>query len=78
MSDDDEDLQPASRHLNIITDCDGQTWISAHEVVTLLRAIANTHRNLADDPDCDLHSAAAAIDYEADNIDFMAIAKTGR
>jgi hypothetical protein len=69
----DETVQPASSQLNIVPATDGQAYIPAHDVVAFLRAIASSCRNLADDPDCDLHSAAGAIDYEADNIDCRAI-----
>lgn len=78
MSDDDDDeyVPPASRDLNVVTANDGTAYIPAHEVVRLLRAIADSCRTLAGDPDCDLRSAAAAIDFEADNVDCMAIANT--
>ncbi|MFJ8929282.1 hypothetical protein ACIRLA_22155 [Streptomyces sp. NPDC102364] len=73
---DNEDVQPASRHLSIATASDGQAYVLASDIVTLLRAIADSCRNLADEPECDLRSAAGAIDYEADNIDCMAIERT--
>ncbi|MET9728455.1 hypothetical protein [Streptomyces zaomyceticus] len=55
---------------------DGQSWIPADAVVHLLRAIADGHRSLADDPDCDLNSGADAIDSEADAIECRAIMQT--
>lgn len=57
---------PAFGRVPLVTGDDGCAYINADTVVILLRAIASTHRNLADDPDCDLHTAAAAIDQEAD------------
>ncbi|MFF0588432.1 hypothetical protein ACFYWD_20945 [Streptomyces sp. NPDC003781] len=55
---------------------DGQPYLSCEVVTILLRAIATSCRNLADDPDCDLHTAGAAIDIEADTLEFRAIAAT--
>lgn len=55
---------------------DGQAWIPAAAVVQLLRAIADGHRGLADDPDCDLRSGADAIEAEADAIEVRAIMQT--
>ena len=66
----------ATDQLPIVTDTAGHTYIGADAVVVLLRAIAESCRNLADDPDCDLRSAAAAIDLEADNLDCRAIERT--
>jgi len=66
----------AADRLPIVTATDGHAYIPAHAVVALLRAIAETHRDLADDPDCDLRAGAAAIDLEADAIDCRAIEHT--
>ncbi|KAA6216428.1 hypothetical protein [Streptomyces filamentosus] len=55
---------------------DGQAWIPAAVVVQLLRAIADGHRGLADDPECDLRSGADAIEAEADAIEVRAIMQT--
>lgn len=76
-ADDDEHVEPASTALPIITGADGQPYIPAASAIQLLRAIANSCRNLADDPDTDLHTTAAAIDIEADALDTRAIAATG-
>jgi hypothetical protein len=57
---------PASGRIPLHNSSDGRPYIAADLVVDLLRAIASVHRTLADDPDCDLHTAAAAIDQEAD------------
>jgi hypothetical protein len=45
-------------------------------VLALLRAIAESCRHLADDPECDLHTAGAAIDVEADALETLAISHT--
>ncbi|MBB4984989.1 hypothetical protein [Streptomyces nymphaeiformis] len=58
----------------MVTADDGRAYISADNVVALLRAIAETHRDLADHPDCDLRDGAASIDREADAISCRAIA----
>lgn len=68
--------QPASTALPIVTSTDGHAYLGCDAVVALLRAIAESCRNLADDPDCDLRTAAAAIDVEADALDCRAIAYT--
>lgn len=60
----------------IVTGSDGQPYLPCEAVLALLRAIATSCRNLADDPDCDLHTAGAAIDIEADALEFRAIAAT--
>lgn len=52
---------------------DGRAYISADNVVALLRAVADTHRDLAEHPDCDLRNGAHAIDIEADAIACRAI-----
>lgn len=66
----------ATSRLPIVTATDGHPYIGADAVVALLRAIAESCRTLADDPDCDLRTAAAAIDLEADNLDCRAISMT--
>ena len=77
MTDEDDDLvQPASTSLPIVTATDGQPYIGCDAVLALLRAIADSCRNFADEPDCDLDSAAAAIDVEADALECRAIAHT--
>lgn len=73
---DDAPVQPATTSLPIVTATDGQPYIGCDAVLALLRAIADSCRNLAPDPDCDLDSAAAAIDYEADALECRAIAHT--
>jgi hypothetical protein len=45
-------------------------------VLALLRAIAESCRHLADDPECTLTGAGAAIDIEADTLETRAIAAT--
>lgn len=65
----------ATNRLPIAT-ADGRPYIPADAVVALLRVIATSCRDLADDPDCDLRTAAAAIDIEADTLDCRAIAQT--
>ncbi|MEU8569228.1 hypothetical protein AB0C51_12845 [Streptomyces pathocidini] len=72
----DEHVEPASSRLPIVTSTDGHAYIGCDAVVAYLRAIAESCRNLADDPDCDLRSAATAIDLEADNLDCRAIGHT--
>ncbi|WP_060905340.1 hypothetical protein [Streptomyces scabiei] len=66
----------AADRLPIVTASDGQPYLPCDAVLALLRAIAESCRNLADDPDCDLHSAGAAIDVEADSLEARAIAHT--
>lgn len=63
---DHEHIEPASDRIPIVTDRQGQAYIPADAVVLFLRVVAESCRNLADDPDCDLHTAGAAIDFEAD------------
>ncbi|MEU9218894.1 hypothetical protein AB0D47_20360 [Streptomyces sp. NPDC048376] len=76
-------LPHAADSLPIVTATDGQPYLSCEAVLVLLRAIATSWRaiatscrNLADDPDQDLHTAGAAIDIEADTLEFRAIAAT--
>ena len=66
----------AADRLPITTASNGQPYLPCDAVLALLRAIAESCRNLADDPDCDLHSAGAAIDIEADSLETRAIAHT--
>jgi hypothetical protein len=67
----------ATSRLPIATSTDGQAYLAADAVVALLRAIAESCRILADDPDSGgLRAAGAAIDMEADNLDCRAIART--
>lgn len=73
---DDVPVQPASTNLPIVTAADGQPYLGCDAVIVFLRAIADSCRNLANEPDCDLDNAAAAIDYEADNLECRAIAHT--
>ncbi|MFE9382343.1 hypothetical protein ACFYMO_03765 [Streptomyces sp. NPDC007025] len=72
----DETVQPASNRMPIVTATNGQPYIAACNVLALLRAVADSCRNLADDPDCDLDTAAAAIDLEADALEVRAIHHT--
>jgi hypothetical protein len=67
---------PAFGRVPIYLSTDGRPCLDADTVVLLLRAIASTHRNLADDPDCDLHTAAEAIDQEADALSVNVILHT--
>ncbi|MFE7510147.1 hypothetical protein ACFU8I_02800 [Streptomyces sp. NPDC057540] len=55
---------------------DGRPFISADNVVALLRGIAETHRDLANHPECDLRNGATAIDRVADAIACRAIVQT--
>lgn len=66
----------AADRLPITTASNGQPYLPCDAVLALLRAIAESCRNLADDPDCDLHTAGAAIDIEADSLETRAIAHT--
>jgi hypothetical protein len=67
----------ASSRLPIVTSTDGNAYLGVDAVVALLRAIAETCRNLADDPEAgDLRVAGAAIDLEADNLDCRGIEHT--
>ncbi|WP_030670567.1 hypothetical protein [Streptomyces rimosus] len=75
---DDDPVRPAAMRLPIVTGTDGQPYLGCDAVVALLRAIAASCRTLADDPECDLDSAAAVIDYEADALECRAIDRTRR
>jgi hypothetical protein len=66
----------AADSLPIVTASNGQPFVPCDAVLALLRAIAESCRNLADDPDCDLLTAGAAIDIEADSLEARAIAHT--
>ena len=70
MSDNPE--TPASGRIPLVQGSDGHAYIPADLVVDLLRAIASAH------PDCDLHTAAAAIDQEADALSVNVMLNTGR
>jgi ABC-type nitrate/sulfonate/bicarbonate transport system substrate-binding protein len=72
----DEPLDHASSQLPIVTATDGHAYLGVDAVVALLRAIAESCRTLADDPDASLEAAAAAIDMEADNLDCRGIEHT--
>lgn len=76
MKDDDEHVPSAAAGLPIVTAMDGQPYLPCDVVITYLRAVADAHRSLADDPDCDLETAAAALDQEADALECVAIAHT--
>ncbi|MFM9589877.1 hypothetical protein ACKI1J_14860 [Streptomyces scabiei] len=69
-------LPHAADKMPIVTASNGQPFMPCDAVLALLRAIANSCRNLADDPDCDLHTAGAAIDIEADALEARAIGHT--
>lgn len=73
---DTEQLPHAADRLPIVTGNNGQPYIPCEAVLALLRAIAESCRNLADDPDCDLRGAGAAIDIEANALETRAIAHT--
>ncbi|MGW4075996.1 hypothetical protein ACWELB_21205 [Streptomyces asiaticus] len=73
---DDAPVQPASTSLPIVIATDGQPYLGCDAVIAFLRAIADSCRNLADNPECGLDTAAAAIDYEADALECRAIAHT--
>jgi hypothetical protein len=66
----------AADKIPIVTASNGQPFMPCDAVLALLRAIAESCRNLADDPDCTLHGAGAAIDIEADALETRAIGHT--
>ncbi|MET8694712.1 hypothetical protein ABZV65_19465 [Streptomyces bauhiniae] len=68
--------QHAADRLPIVTASNGQPFMPCDAVLALLRAIAESCRNLADDPECDLHGAGLAVDIEADALEARAIAHT--
>ncbi|MFF8589962.1 hypothetical protein ACF061_00740 [Streptomyces sp. NPDC015220] len=69
-------LPHAADRLPIVTASNGQPYIACDAVLALLRAVAESCRNLADDPDCTLRGAGEAIDIEADALEARAIAHT--
>ena len=71
-------LPHAADRMPIVTANDGQPYLSCEAVLALLRAIAESCRNFADDPDCTLHGAGDAIDIEADALEARAIAHTAK
>lgn len=71
-----DELRHAADQIPVYRGGDGRAYISCDDAVALLRAIAESCRNLADDPDCDLRSGAEAFDIEADALAFKAIAHT--
>ncbi|MEU9310899.1 hypothetical protein [Streptomyces sp. NPDC048256] len=73
---DEPPLQHATDRLPIVTDTHGHAYLGADAVVELLRAIAESCRILAEQPDYDLDAVAIAIDMEADNLDCRAIMRT--
>jgi len=75
---DGEHVSPAVTRLPIVTASDGQPYMPCDAVVAYLRAVADSWRNLAGDPECDLETAAAAIDQEADALECAAIERTSR
>ncbi|MFE7899206.1 hypothetical protein ACFU3E_17085 [Streptomyces sp. NPDC057424] len=66
----------AADKLPVYSGSDGRAYLACDDVVALMRAIAESCRNLADDPDCDLHGAGAAVDIEADALACRAIERT--
>ena len=72
----DTPVTRAADQLSIVTASSGQPFMPCDAVLVLLRSIAESCRTLADDPDCDLHTAGAAIDSEADALEARAIAHT--
>jgi hypothetical protein len=71
-----EPLPHAADRLPIVTASNGQPFMPCDAVLALLRAVAESCTTLADDPDCDLHTASAAIEVEADALEARAIAHT--
>ena len=71
-----QSLPHAADKIPIVTASNGQPFMPCDAVLALLRAIADSCRTLADDPDCDLHTAGAAIDIEADALEARAIGHT--
>ncbi|MEV8548353.1 hypothetical protein AB0L04_00660 [Streptomyces glaucescens] len=66
----------AADKMPVYSGSDGRAYLACDDVVALMRAIAASCRSLADDPDCDLPSAGAAIDIEADALACRAIEHT--
>lgn len=73
---DDGHVEPAITRLPIVTATDGQPYMPCDAIIAYLRATADSCRNLADQPECDLRTAAAAIDLEADALECAAISRT--
>ena len=71
-----QSLPHAADKIPIVTASNGQPFMPCDAVLALLRAIAESCRNLADDPDCTLEGAGAAIDIEADALEARAIGHT--
>ncbi|MFI1928318.1 hypothetical protein [Streptomyces sp. NPDC020377] len=69
-------MDHATNRLPIVTSTDGHAYLGADAVVELLRAIAESCRVLAADPDYGLDAVAVAIEMEADNLDCRAIERT--
>lgn len=72
----EQPAEHAGNRIPILSGSDGQAYIPAAAVIQLLRAISASCDNLADDPDCTLRGAAAAINIEADTIECRAILRT--
>jgi hypothetical protein len=66
----------AADRLPIVAASNGQPFVPCDAVLALLRAVAESCDNLGDDPDCDLRTASAAIEIEADALEARAIAHT--
>ncbi|MFG2639291.1 hypothetical protein ACGFX8_37780 [Streptomyces sp. NPDC048362] len=75
MTAEDRSQHPAGQ-LPIVTATDGHAYLGVDAVVALIRALAASCRELADDPDFDLCSVASALDLEADHLDCLAIQHT--
>ncbi|MDG9701698.1 hypothetical protein [Streptomyces sp. DH37] len=80
---DDEHVPSPAAGLPIVTADDGQPYLPAAAVIAYLRAVADSCRNLADDPECGPETAAeafeataGAIGQEADALECAAIART--
>ena len=69
-------LPHAADKIPVVTASNGQPFMPCDAVLALLRAIAESCRNLADDPDCTLEGAGATIDIEADALEARAIGHT--
>lgn len=69
-------MDHATNRLPIATSTDGHAYLGADAVVELLRAIAESCRMLADDPNYSLDAVAIAIEMEADNLACRAIERT--
>lgn len=76
MAADEDQVEPVTCSMPIVTGADGHAYVGCDAVVNLLRAIASAARDGADDPDCNLNVMAAAVDIQADALDCRAIAHT--